>query len=530
MSYCLHDLFVPHAASRPDAIAVRFQQHSLSYGQLAEQVEQQARALQALPLLPLQRVALYLPKQLETVTVLLAVSQAGGVVVPINPVLKAPQVQHIVSDCSASVLITSAERWASVAALLSQQTALQTVVLVDGELSTSSANVQLLTWADFLATAAPLLQPTPTIDADMAAILYTSGSTGKPKGVVLSHRNLVAGADSVVRYLHISSRDCLLALLPLSFDYGLNQLTSSLHAGGCCVLMNYYLPQEVLQALQRYRITGLAAVPPLWAQLLALPWPPAIAESLRYVTNSGGKLPKTLLHDLRQRLPASEVFLMYGLTEAFRSSYLSPDQLDHRPDSIGKAIPNVQIQVVRPDGSPCPPHEPGELVHRGVLVSLGYWNDPQTTALRFKPAPGLPSGLPLPEIAVWSGDTVTQDEEGYLYFVGRQDDMIKSSGYRVSPTEVEEVVYASGLVSEAAALGIAHPRLGQAIVVVVQALEPDSFNANDLMRHCKARLPNYMLPTHVVPVASLPRNGNGKIDRTWLRQQYADLFSDEAEA
>jgi len=526
MATLFHHLLFDNLTSSPHADAIVQKDSRISFGQLAEQVAVQAGALQNLDLARQQRVAIYLPKQLETVTGFLATSLAGGVFVPVNPVLKASQVAHILNDCNVKILITSKSRLASLAEALNGCTDLHTVVLIDANAQqTSESHYRLLDWASYLAGAANRsLQPQIQIDTDMAAILYTSGSTGKPKGVVLSHRNIVAGAHSVAEYLKIEASDKLLAVLPFSFDYGLNQLTTSLLKGACCVLMDYLLPRDVLTALAKYQITGLAAVPPLWAQLSELEWPAQIDSHLRYMTNSGGKMPKAVLQKLRNKAPSGQFFLMYGLTEAFRSTYLPPDQIDIRPDSMGKAIPNAEIMVVREDGSPCAAHEPGELVHRGSLVSLGYWNDKDKTAERFKPAPGQLSGLPLTEIAVWSGDTVTMDEEGYLYFVGRKDDMIKTSGYRVSPSEIEEVIYASGLVKEAAAIGIEHATLGQAVVVVVSPQDPTAFDPEALSACCKAQLPNFMVPAKIEVQANLPRNPNGKIDRKSLTQQYADLF------
>ena len=276
------------------------------------------------------------------------------------------------------------------------------------------------------------------IDNDMAAILYTSGSTGRPKGVIISHRNIVDGARSVSSYLELRPDDRLLAVLPFSFDYGLNQLTSAILVGATCVLFDYLLPRDVLRALERHAITGLAAVPPLWAQLAPLEWPAAAKDTLR-TSNSGGAMPDGVLARLRSQLPNTRPFLMYGLTEAFRSTFLPPEKIDERRGSMGKAIPNAEVMVVRPDGSPAATNEPGELVHRGALVALGYWNDPERTATRFKPAPGRPGGIPNAELAVWSGDTVRMDEDGYLYFVGRNDGMIKTSGYRVSPEAARAV-------------------------------------------------------------------------------------------
>ncbi|MDH3589462.1 MAG: AMP-binding protein, partial [Gammaproteobacteria bacterium] len=217
------------------------------------------------------------------------------------------------------------------------------------------------------------------------------------------------------------------------------------------------------------------------------------------------------------------IYLMYGLTEAFRSTYLDPDEVDERPTSIGKAIPNAEVLVVRADGRLCGPNEPGELVHRGSLVAMGYWNDAATTAERFRPSPLQPEGVTLPEIAVWSGDTVHTDEDGYLYFVGRHDEMIKTSGYRVSPNEVEEVLYASGLVPEAIAMGVPHPELGHAIVVVAVP-QTGNGDSDALLHYCRDIMPNYMIPAHVAWRNKLPRNSNGKIDRQNLASEFESFF------
>jgi acyl-CoA synthetase (AMP-forming)/AMP-acid ligase II len=287
------------------------------------------------------------------------------------------------------------------------------------------------------------------------------------------------------------------------------------------VLLNYLLPRDVLNAITRERVTGLTAVPPLYIQLAQLEWPATVTGHLRYFANTGGKMPLETLKKLRARLPRTQPYLMYGLTEAFRSTYLPPEEVDRRPDSIGKAIPNAEILVLREDGARCAPNEPGELVHRGPLVAMGYWNDPEKTAERYKPLPQRESGLVLPEIAVFSGDTVRMDEEGFLYFVGRRDEMIKTSGYRVSPTEIEEVLYGTGLVGEAAVFGVPHEVLGQAIVAVVTPAFGATFDGQALLMVCRERLPAYMIPATVdVREDALPRNPNGKIDRKRLLTEY----------
>ena len=388
---------------------------------------------------------------------------------PINPLLKAEQVVYILRDCSVSVLVTSRERWTEVQRQLGDDSPLTHVVLVDEAQSGGTE----IAWAELVAESGSVPgHRRPVIDIDMAAILYTSGSTGKPKGVVLSHRNMLTGAVSVSTYLENHADDCLLAVLPFSFDYGLSQVTTAFRVGAKVVLLDYLFPRDVIRAVETERITGLAAVPPIWIQVADLEWPASVTEHLRYITNSGGRMPRTTLEKLRKALPKTKPYLMYGLTEAFRGTYLPPDEIDRRPDSMGKAIPNAEILVVRPDGTPCEPNEPGELVQRGSLVALGYWNDPEKTAERFKPLPGQRAELPITELAVWSGDTVRMDEEGFLYFVGRRDEMIKTSGYRVSPTEVEEAVYASGMVGDAVAFGAPHPTLGEAIVVVCSEPSP----------------------------------------------------------
>jgi len=533
MGHLVHQLIDAAASRSPDAPAVRFASAHLTYADLFEAAEGVAGALVRGGLDPDERVAVYLEKRLETVYALFGTAVAGGVFVPVNPLLKPAQVAYILRDCNVRVLVTSAPRLEILAPALVECPDLHTVVIVDNRDEQTTERAQgtyaVAPWAQWLETNANSPRRPRRIDADMAAILYTSGSTGQPKGVVLSHRNLVAGAESVSEYLENTPDDRLLAALPLSFDYGLSQLTTAFRVGASVTLINYLLPRDVVRAVERDAITGLAAVPPLWIQLAQLDWPEAASRSLRYITNSGGAMPGSTLAALRERLPDTRIFLMYGLTEAFRSTYLPPEEIDRRPGSMGRAIPNAEVMVLREDGSPCAVNEPGELVHRGALVSMGYWNAPEKTAERFKTIPGRASGLPLEERAVWSGDTVKSDEEGFLYFVGRRDEMIKTSGYRVSPNEIEEVIYATSLVGDAAAIGIPHPTLGQAIVVLVSpAADGRAPDTDQLLVHCKQQLPGFMVPTQILArTGALPRNANGKIDRNALKQSLLDLFEED---
>lgn len=514
----LHDLLADAAGRSGDAPAVTYRDETLSYSGLWHAVRSAAAGLRHLGVARGDRVAVYLDKRIETVTAIFATSAADGVFVPVNPILRARQVAYILADCDVRVLVTTAERLVSLRDELARIESLERVILVGGAAPDAPADsgYAVTSWEDL-----PLdeeLPASPSIDVDMAAILYTSGSTGKPKGVVLSHRNLLVGAESVSQYLRMTAADVVLSALPLSFDAGFSQLTTSFAVGAHVVLVNYLLPRDVVRLCARHQVTGLTCVPPLWIQLVQQEWPEEVGRRLRYFANTGGRMPKTTLDSLRSIFPAARPYLMYGLTEAFRSTYLDPAEVDRRPDSIGMAIPNAEILVVRPDGSQCDPGEEGELVHRGALVAMGYWNDPERTAERFRPLPGAGGALST-ELAVWSGDSVVRDEEGFLYFVGRADEMIKTSGYRVSPTEVEEVAYGTGLVRDAVALGVPDPQLGQRIVLLVSPAGGGDLDPAALKSLLKKELPLYMLPRDVVIRPELPRSPNGKFDRNLLRQE-----------
>lgn len=518
-SSLLHEL-VAHASERDPAATALIQGSSkVTYGALQGAVAGFASGLIKLGTQRAERVAIYLEKRQEMVVGCFGTAAAGAVFVPLNPLLKPEQVGHVLRDCGARVLLTSPDRLALLHDVVASCPALRHVVTTE-HADAPGLGLALHQYADLLN--APAAVSPRVIDSDMLAILYTSGSTGRPKGVVLSHRNMVTGAKSVAGYLENRASDVLVAALPLSFDAGFSQLTTAFHVGASVVLLNYLVPRDVLRAMERHAVTGITAVPPLYVQLSALEWPAAVDRRLRYFANTGGRMPRETLRALRARVPSARPYLMYGLTEAFRSTYLPPEEVDRRPDSIGKAIPHAEILVLREDGTECSPDEPGELVHRGPLVGLGYWGDAEKTAERYRPLPagvgGREAGLQLPEIAVYSGDTVRRDAEGFLYFIGRRDEMMKTSGYRVSPTEVEEVLYSTRLVGECAAFGVDHPALGQAIQVVVTPSEgAEDVDVPALLAECRQRMPAYMVPHGVDVVAGpLPRNPNGKIDRKQL--------------
>jgi acyl-CoA ligase (AMP-forming) (exosortase A-associated) len=483
---------------RADAPALLTKEGLLDYAGLEAAVATLAASLKATGFAAGDRVASWLPKTRMTSLLPLACARAGLVHVPVNPLLKRGQVGHILADSGARLLITGKARVGT---------------LGEGDLPAGCAVAVEEDGAAMLA-GDDRLPPSKAEPDDLAALLYTSGSTGRPKGVMLSHANMWLGAVSVAYYLRLAPNDRVLGVLPLSFDYGQNQLLSTWAAGACVVPIEYLAARDVIRAVETHGITTLAGVPPLWVQLVEAPWPPNVALSLRRLTNSGGRLPVSIVRRLRELFPAAELYLMYGLTEAFRSTFLEPALLDEHPDSIGTAIPFAEVMASRPDGSLCGPGEDGELVHAGPLVAKGYWNDPERTAVRFKPAP---RGSSYGGTAVWSGDRVRQDEQGLLYFVGREDAMIKTSGNRVSPTEVEEAAVASGVVTEAVALGVPDDRLGEAIALVVRGRGQES--DSDLRNYLRRELPNFMQPAHILWRDELPRSPNGKLDREVIKSE-----------
>ncbi|WP_326524154.1 AMP-binding protein [Sphingomonas sp.] len=476
----------------PDAIALEDRAGTLTYAGAEDAVARLAGWLAAFGLPAGSRVATWLPKTRDACLLPLAAPRAGLVHVPINPVLKRAQVAHILADSGAALLVSQESRTASL------------------EPDDAPADCLIRNTAG----EGDPLPPSAADPAALAAILYTSGSTGRPKGVMLSHTNLWLGAISVAHYLRLAPDDRVLGVLPLSFDYGQNQLLSSWAAGACVIPLDYLTARDVVKAVGRHDVTTLAGVPPLWVQLLEADWGGA-GQSLRRLTNSGGALTQRLVRGLRTRFPQADLYPMYGLTEAFRSTFLSPGLVDSHPDSIGRAIPFAEVMVVRADGSRAGPDEAGELVHAGPLVAQGYWRDAARTAARFRPAPDWSDSG---GVAVWSGDTVIADDAGLLRFVGRDDEMIKSAGNRISPTEIEEAVLAGGEAGEAVALGVPDDRLGQAIVVV---LSGDPAGEEGLRARLRRDLPSFMQPQRYDWRDALPRNANGKLDRSALKAEFA---------
>lgn len=484
------------ANAAPNAVAVEAGDTELSYAELAERVAGVARQLRAAGAKPGDRVAIFLDKTIDCVIALFGTWAAGNVAVPVNERLRSRQVKYILEHSGSRILVSHKRKLRAIT--LDPDSS---PTLLEVESPAGAADGERARGAERDPSA-------------NAAILYTSGSTGAPKGILLSHDNLEAGARIVSEYLGITHHDRLLSVLPFSFDYGLNQLLSSVYSGARVILQRSTLPADVCRTLERREITGFAGVPPLWVQLAAPDTSPFFRlrfPKLRYLTNSGGVFPVELVRRYSEQLPGASIFLMYGLTEAFRSTYLPPDQLDARPSSMGRAIPETEVMVVNDAGELCGSDEVGELVHRGPTVAKGYWRDPEASAAVFR-SDTLPGGNP-EQYVVYSGDLVRRDAEGFLYFMGRRDQMIKSQGYRISPEEVEEIVFESGLVREVVAKGEADDAAGQVVVLHCVAADPARFSEAALLEHCNREMPRYMVPQRIAIHADLPRTASGKVDR-----------------
>lgn len=485
----------------PEAAALLIGDEGVTFAQLDAGVGRLAAWLLEAVGAPGERVASWSAKTRLACLMPLAAARAGLIHVPVNPLLKGPQVAHILADSGAKLLLTNSARAEMLGDGLPAGCMVQDLKIAEEVIDSSGDG----------------LAPSSADPDDLAAILYTSGSTGRPKGVMLSHANLWLGAESVASYLELAPEDRVLAVLPLSFDYGQNQLLLSWYAGAAVAPLDYLTPRDVVKAVARHRATTLAGVPPLWVQLVESDWPVEAAACLKRLTNSGGALTPSLIDAMAATFPNADIYPMYGLTEAFRSTWLEPKLVPHHPTSMGRAIPHAEILVCRPDGTITVDEEPGELVHCGPLVAKGYWRDAERTAERFKAAP---RASQYGGTAVWSGDTVRRDANGLLYFVGRDDAMIKTAGNRVSPTEVEDVAVASGLIYEAVAFGVPDARLGAAIILIVRGKSGVADEAG-LSAHLRQNLPNFMQPQTIEWCDALPRNPNGKLDRVTIAADWA---------
>jgi len=520
MDFLIHHMLRTSAARFPEKEAVVHGNRRLSYAQVLQACKSFALGLRRAGIARGDRVGIYLDPSVEQVLSIFSISQAGGVYVPINTVLLPDQVAHIVRDCGMKALITTPDKLTTLAPALRDASSLQCFVVTGATNGhAAESNLPVHRMEEMLAVSADSDWQDWGISQDLAAILYTSGSTGKPKGVMLSHANIMVGSTIVSTYLEITERERILAVLPFSFDAGMNQLMTAFQQGGTIVLIKFVFAKQIIDALLAERITGLAGVPTVWSLLANGGILKHSFPDLRYITNTGGAMPQAVLKILRQALPATKIFLMYGLTEAFRSTYLPPEELDRHPTSMGKAIPDTEILVLNEAGERCRPGEVGELVHRGPTVSLGYWGNPEATNRVLKPNPLLPPELGNCEKVCYSGDLVKMDEDGFLYYVGRRDTMIKSSGYRISPTEVEEILFQTGKIRQAAAIGIPDEVLGQTVKAFIVAKDGADLDCDYIQAYCLEKMPRHMVPKHFEIMSELPKTSSGKVDYPALRRR-----------
>jgi len=480
------------AVKRPDQPVIVERDSETSYAELRIRAGRVAGALSAGGIKPGDRVGIFLERGADAAAAFFGAVACGAVAININETLRPRQIEHILSHSGAAALISSKS-------MLSRQPREITTPLIKRDI------------ADIVNNGDDVFSPVPRVGTDLVQIIYTSGSTGLPKGVVLTHSNLWSGVRAVTSYVRINENDRIASLLPFSFDYGFNQLLCAVGTGACLIVERSPLPQQIVESLRAHNVTVLPCVPPLWLQLLgSAAFRETPLPSLRAMTNTGGRVPVEAVRQLRAANPQAELFLMYGLTEAFRATYLPPHLVDEHPDSIGIAIPGSEIMVLREDLTECAPGEVGELVQRGSTVGAGYWNDPETTARVYRPNPLRPSGAPDSERVVFSGDLVRRDAEGLLYYVGRRDRLIKSLGFRISPDEIADVVYASGQVVEAVVGTVPDKIRGESIVAYVVLKENGSTDA--LHKFCRAELPTYLQPGRFEARDSLPRTSSGKFD------------------
>jgi amino acid adenylation domain-containing protein len=480
---------------------------SVTYGDLRTRVLATAEAIKELGIRPGDRVGICMEKTVDQVTVILGVLFANAVIVPVLPRLKRANIEHIIRNSGMTALVTDASRINEV----EEFSSLTKLIVGHGEVEDQWPNLAYLR---------KHIEPVDFFDrigADNAAIIYSSGSTGRPKGIQISHRNLADGAEIVGSYLGTVESDRICCVLSFNFDYGLNQIWQALMVGATLYLHDLAMPNDLHTLIAEEKLTALPVMPIVITQMFTenLYKPVATHDfsNLRYVCSTGGRLSSKMIANMRAAFPQAKIYSMFGLTEAFRSTYLDPDVLHTHPTSIGKAIPDTEILVLDENGKPCPPNTVGELVQRGATVSKGYWNDAENTAKVFRSHPSYPG-----ETLVYSGDDVVRDEEGYLYFVSRRDEMIKTRGFRVSPTEVESEVVGHPAIESAVAFGAVNIDVGEDVVCAYTTTDAQPIPDKKLQQYLKGKLPRHMVPAYLVHFEAFPLTGSGgKIDRSFVK-------------
>jgi long-chain acyl-CoA synthetase len=501
----------------PNKVALVCGSERLTYREIDHRANRLAHALQDAGVRRGDRVVVFLPNSVDAVLSIFAILKAGAVFVVLNATTKTDKLIYILNNCRASAIITSASK--ADPDLWPATSHLRSVVMRGADRDRSAAILAsgkaVVDLGSALQREEWSVQPARTcIDIDLAALIYTSGSTGRPKGVMVTHLNVVSAATSITTYLENTSDDVVINFLPLAFDYGLYQLLMMFKVGGTLVLHDSFaFPAVILEKVAREGITGLPIVPTVSAMLLQMDLSKYSFPKLRYITNTAAALPIEHIMRLRSLFPQVRLYSMYGLTECKRVSYLPPDQLDVRPASVGRGMPNEEVYIVDESGQKVGPGIVGELVIRGANVMKGYWELPEETDRCLKPGP-LPG-----ERVLYSGDLFRADDEGYLYFIGRKDDIIKTRGEKVSPREVEDVIYQLEGVAEVAVIGVPDPVLGSVIKAILTIRPGFQLTSQDVLRHCSTRLEDFMMPRIVEFHESLPKTESGKISKRMLAEE-----------
>ncbi|MCK5146659.1 AMP-binding protein [bacterium] len=515
---------IPHllescCQSVPDKICLKEKDQTLTFSQLRMRAMGIAGALLQMGVTSGDHIGVVMDKSMDQVVALMGVYYAGAVLVLINPILSSEQIIYILNDCEIKTVVGTNLRLKKLEQVFSA-CKVERILIFDADGDNSYGAVRAF---DGNYESLPVIETLPSgISDDTAHIIYTSGSTGMPKGIVISHRNVIEGAGIVSQYTGLRKDDRMMGTLPFNFDYGFNQFFNMLHMQATLVLHRFFMPNDLLKVLDKEKITVFAGMTPIWAKLFNPKLTKVTSEydlsHIRVITNTGGKVPVTIVRKLEALFTNAQIYLMYGLTEAFRSTYLHPDEIQQRPESIGKAVPNVDVMVINDDGRECEPDEEGELIHRGALISKGYWNNPEKTAEVFRPNPLLSNTNLHLETVVYSGDIVRRDEQGYLYYVGRKDHMIKTKGYRVSPSEVEELLSQIDGINQCVAVGY-EGEDDNCLRVFVQMTGGD-LTPVKILKYCRANGPFYLVPDDVVVLEQFPLTPNGKIDRNKILMEY----------
>jgi len=495
----------------PDKTALITPEGRFTYREVESLSNKIAHSLLAEGLEKGERIAIFMENSVDAVISLFGVLKAGGIFIMVNPTTKAEKLTYILNNCRASVLISSKSRYSVIKEVMSDVPSVNVVYLA-GDVIREEISKKSYSLLEILSGNNGHQPHSRSIDIDLATIIYTSGSTGNPKGVMMTHFNMVSAADSITEYLKNTPDDIILNVLPLSFDYGLYQVLMGFKMGATVILEKTFLyPYKVIDTILKENVTGFPIVPTISAILLQMEDVRKLDLShLRYISNTAAALPPVHIQKLREFFPKTKIYSMYGLTECKRVSYLPPDQLDVRPASVGKAMPNTEVYIVDEEGKKVGPGIVGELVVRGASVMRGYWEMPEETAQKLKPGqyPG--------EMLLYTGDLFKMDEEGYLYFVARQDDIIKSRGEKVSPKEVENILYEIDGVIEAAVTGVHDDVLGEAIKAYIVLKVGSDLTEKDILRFCSRHLEDFMVPKYVEFRKELPKTSTGKISKRGL--------------